>query len=124
MGQIFNRQHQKPTRQYLRTHGTRAEILLWKALKGGQLEGLKFRRQQGILDYVVDFYCPELNLAIEVDGVSHDSDESRRKDARRERAITSFGIIVHRIRDEAVNENIDSVLEGLRALVRKLKAGI
>lgn len=124
MGHIFNRQYQKQTRQYLRTHGTRAEMLLWSALKGRQLEGLKFRRQHGILDYVVDFYCPELNLAVEVDGVSHDSDEARSKDARRDRAIASLGIIVHRIRDEAVNENVDSVVEELRDLVRGIKRRI
>jgi very-short-patch-repair endonuclease len=123
MGLVFNRKHQKGTRQRLRTQGTRAEILLWRALKHRQFEGLKFRRQQGILEYIVDFYCPELRLAIEIDGVSHDSDEARERDARRQRAISSFDIVFFRVRDEAVKENVDSVVEELRDVVRRVRSG-
>ncbi len=50
---------------------TKAEIVLWSKLKGKQLNGLKFRRQYSINNYVVDFYCPELRLAIEIDGGVH-----------------------------------------------------
>jgi len=50
---------------------TKAEMFLWSKLKGKQLNGLKFRRQYGINNYVVDFYCPEQKLAIEIDGDVH-----------------------------------------------------
>jgi len=54
---------------------TKAETLLWIELKGKNIEGLKFRRQYSIEAYVVDFYCPALKLAIEVDGATHVTDE-------------------------------------------------
>jgi very-short-patch-repair endonuclease len=48
-----------------------AEIILWERLKNRQLEGYKFRRQYSVQDFVIDFYCPELKLAVEIDGESH-----------------------------------------------------
>ena len=48
-----------------------AEIILWERLKNRQLEGYKFRRQYNVQDFVIDFYCPELKLAVEIDGESH-----------------------------------------------------
>lgn len=122
MSRIFNRRHQKHTRQALRGRGTWAERLLWERLRGGQLGGLKFRRQHGILEYVVDFYCPDLRLAIEIDGASHDTPEAQTRDALRERAIRSMDIAFFRVRDEAVNEDVDAVVGELRAFIRELKA--
>ena len=58
-------------RRELRQHGTPAEAALWKRLKGQQLAGLKFRRQFSVEDYILDFYCPSLRLAIELDGDYH-----------------------------------------------------
>ncbi len=123
MRRIFNRKPQKPVRQFLRTHSTRTEILLWLGLKDRQLEGYKFRRQHGILDYIADFYCPELRLVIEIDGISHDSPEAKERDQRRQRAIESFGIEVLRFRDEDVNANVDRVLREIRDEVMKRKGG-
>jgi very-short-patch-repair endonuclease len=48
-----------------------AEIILWGRLKGRQLDGYKFRRQSSVEDFIIDFYCPELKLAVEIDGESH-----------------------------------------------------
>ena len=61
MDKTFNRPAQKRIRQYLRNNATSAEKKLWEMLKGKQLLGYKFRRQQGIEQYVVDFYCPREN---------------------------------------------------------------
>ncbi|HTX86499.1 MAG TPA: DUF559 domain-containing protein [Candidatus Nanoarchaeia archaeon] len=55
----------------LRKHGTFSEVLLWKKLQGKQMLGYKFRRQRPIDNYIIDFYCPDLKLAIEIDGVKH-----------------------------------------------------
>ena len=72
MVRILNKSSQTPIRKFLRNHSTVPEKLLWEKLKGKQLLGFKFRRQHGIGNYIVDFYCPKLKLGIEIDGVSHD----------------------------------------------------
>jgi very-short-patch-repair endonuclease len=87
MGTTYNRKRQKGKRQYLRTHMTLAEKTLWHLLKGRQLLGYKFRRQHGITDYVVDFYCPELKLVIEADGESHNSSEATAADRKERDAL-------------------------------------
>lgn len=88
----FNIKSQKPYRQELRNRPTRSEELPWLQLKGKRLAGFKFRRQHGVGPYILDFYCPEGKLAIELDGASHDSDEARQRDQRRQAYIEEFGI--------------------------------
>jgi hypothetical protein len=68
MTKIFNRNKSKDTRKELRNNLTKGEIILWQNLKGSKLGGFKLRRQQSVQDFVVDFYCPEIKLAAEVDG--------------------------------------------------------
>ena len=76
-----NDAEQKDQRKALRNNMTPAEAMLWRALKGRGAGGLKFRRQQGIGPFILDFYCPEHRLGIELDGESHrykyDYDEQR-----------------------------------------------
>ncbi len=74
MRKKFNFKTQKPVRQQLRNQITRAEKTLWYHLRGRNLWGYKFRRQQGVGPYIVDFYCPAAKLAVEVDGDSHYQD--------------------------------------------------
>jgi len=93
MGELFNRKPQKAVRQYLRNTSTNAERKLWLELKGSQLMGWKFRRQQGVGTYVVDFYCPEYRLAIEVDGVTHYTEEELVYDKEQQKWIEQYGII-------------------------------
>ena len=71
MNKIFNDKNQKSIRQNLRKSMPKGEIILWNRLKNSKL-GYKFRRQFGINKYIVDFYCPKLKLAIEIDGKTHD----------------------------------------------------
>jgi len=68
------------------------EALLWARLKSKEL-GYKFRRQYSIGSFIVDFYCPELKLAIEVDGDSHFTDDAEEADRVRENEIESYGIL-------------------------------
>ncbi len=56
----------------LRRKGTLSEVLLWMQIKGRQIKGYKFTRQKPIGNYIVDFYCSRLRLAIEIDGISHE----------------------------------------------------
>ena len=78
----------------IRHHMTLAEVLLWKRLKNRQVLGCDFDRQRPIGNYIVDFYCKELMLAIEVDGRSHDFKELQ--DQRRQKEIEAYGIRVLR----------------------------
>jgi very-short-patch-repair endonuclease len=91
MTRLFNRKYQKPIRQRLRNNATAAERLLWSRLKQSQLLGYKFRRQQGIDRYVVDFYCAEQKLAIEIDGATNSTPDEIRHDNKRQRSIEQLG---------------------------------
>ena len=91
MTQIFNRQSEKETRQALRISLPTAELILWSKLKNRQICGRRFRRQFSIGRYVVDFYCPELKLAIEVDGYSHYQPGEQERDETRQRSSNLSG---------------------------------
>ncbi|HEY6438183.1 MAG TPA: DUF559 domain-containing protein [Ignavibacteriaceae bacterium] len=80
----FNRKNLKEKRKHLRNNPTQAEAFLWGYLKNSKLEERKFRRQSSIKNYIVDFYCPEENLVIELDGDFH-FDEKQLKMTKEER---------------------------------------
>ena len=86
------------------------EALLWSRLKVKAL-GYKFRRQFSIGSFIVDFYCPEIKLAIEVDGDSHFTEGAEEADRAREREIESYGITFLRFTNKDICENLDGVLE-------------
>jgi len=89
---------------------TKAEIVLWSKLKGKQLNSLKFRRQCSINNYIVDFYCPELKLAIEIDGDVHAYNSRIIYDKQRQKEIEALGIKVLRYTNTDVVKNIEGVL--------------
>ena len=91
------------------------EIYLWSKLKYSQLNGLKFRRQYGVGPYVIDFYCPKLKLAIEVDGPSHSKPESIKYDRERQLAIESLGIRFLHLTNLEVDGDIDGALNKIWA---------
>ena len=111
MSEVFNPVTSKESRRKLRSDMPKAERLLWWQIKNKQLAGLRFRRQHGIGPYIVDFYCPELNLAIELDGLSHDY--TVEYDIRRQAYIENLGIKVLRYANEDVLKNLDGVLDGI-----------
>ncbi len=98
-----------------------AEIILWSKLKGRGLKKLKFRRQYGVGRYVIDFYCPELKLAIEVDGDSHFSDKAKEYDLKRQKYIENFGIKFIRFTNEDIYQNLEGVLEEVVFTANKMK---
>jgi very-short-patch-repair endonuclease len=97
----------------LRKSETESESILWNLLRRKRFHGKKFRRQHAIGAYIVDFYCDELKLVIEVDGSVHDSDEARRYDAVREKDLLHAGYRVFRVRNEAVLDDSVSVLRDI-----------
>jgi very-short-patch-repair endonuclease len=83
----------------LRKSSTLSEILLWQHLKGKQMLGYDFHRQKPIDNYIVDFFCNELMLAIEIDGGSHDFEEVYVGDIARQQKLESLGIHFLRFND-------------------------
>ncbi len=119
MGIIYNRKNQKRVRQYLRSSAPEAERLLWTHLKASRLSGYKFRRQQGVGQYVVDFYCPEKKIAIEIDGATHWTEQEQKKDNKRQKSIETFGIQVLRFTNDDVYTNRDEVLNAILEALEK-----
>ena len=95
----------------LRRDETPAEKALWRHLRDRQLEGFKFRRQQPIGHYVVDFFCPRAKLVVEVDGDTHA--ESARHDADRTGWLSRRGYRVVRFTNADVHRNLQLVLEAI-----------
>jgi very-short-patch-repair endonuclease len=116
MDALRNPKTQKPLRQRLRNNPTEPERLLWNRLKGAQL-GVKFRRQMGIENYIVDFYCPERHLVIELDGDSHFTEEGKANDAERDAFLHANKIQVLRFTNAQVTENMDGVLATILSIV-------
>ena len=98
----------KPLAREMRRTPTSSEDRLWQRLRNHQLRGLKFRRQHSIDRFIVDFYCSELRLVIEVDGPVHQY--TPEEDAVRQAFLESAGMRVLRFTNEQVETNVESVL--------------
>lgn len=108
----------------LRTEGTKAEACLWKwGLRAGQMRGYGFRRQRPVLHYVADFMCKELRLVIELDGLTHDWEETVQKDEKKQAAIESIDFTVLRFTDEEVLNQINRVLAKIEEYIDEFEAG-
>jgi len=88
------------------------EKILWQKLKAKQIYGYKFRRQYGVDRFVIDFYCPRVRLAIEIDGDTHYG-RNKKADLVRQKYIESFKIKFLRFTNKDIIENIDGVLESI-----------
>jgi very-short-patch-repair endonuclease len=119
MSEIFNRNRTKRKRQRLRRDMTPAERKLWNTLRNRQLLGYKFRRQFGVEEYILDFYCPALKLVVEVDGDSHFRSGSAQQDALRTRRLEKYGMHVVRFLNSDIQENLDNVVEQLADVMRQ-----
>ena len=114
-----NPKEQTELRRQLRNHATAAEAVLWRELKGRGLRGLKFRRQQGIGPYVLDFYCPELRLCIELDGSSHDY--KYEYDVQRTAYLREQGIRVVRYSNEQVRTSLNALLVDIARITEEIE---
>ena len=108
MKRINNLPEFKHRRIELRKHQTPQEIILWKRLQRHLLE-VKFKRQHSVGPYILDFYCPERRLAVEVDGSIHKENEEY--DKERSIYLEEFGIKTIRFWNHEVDDNIDAVVE-------------
>ena len=108
---IYNKTIFKERRRDLRKNQTDAEKALWKQLRNKGLFGLKFFRQYSVGAYIIDFYCPEYKLAIELDGGQHAKEENKEYDKIRTDYLESIGVEVMRFWNNDVLQNIEGVME-------------
>jgi very-short-patch-repair endonuclease len=118
--QLFNLKSYQGKRRFLRKNMTKAEVVLWQELKGKNL-GFKFRRQFGVGQYIVDFYCPEIKFAIELDGDVHTFKSTQYRDKQRQEFLENNNIFIKRYWNSEVLNHLDSILEDIYNTCRQLE---
>ncbi|MBC5773057.1 endonuclease domain-containing protein [Pontibacter sp. KCTC 32443] len=113
------REDLKAKARELRKNSTLSEILLWQVIKERKLLNYQFHRQVPLLDFIVDFYCHELKLAVEIDGDSHNY--SYDYDTLRQAELEKYGIRFLRFDDLEVKKDMPNVLRTLQAFILNLK---
>ena len=116
-----NRPEELTERRSLRTNGTKEEAMMWKVLKNRQVSGVRFRRQFSVGAYILDFYCPELKLCIELDGAGHYNSEGLRHDYVRDKYLSELGIRVLRFENLAVLKMQPVMLAEIEAVIAELR---
>ncbi len=109
--QVYNTKHFKQTRRDLRKDSTVEEKILWEKIRNSKL-GVKFKRQESIGNFIVDFYCPSKKLVIEIDGVQHKDNVDY--DRERTGCLNDLGVKVLRFWNREVNNDIEKVLEKIK----------
>jgi len=104
-----------------RKNPTESEKIMWNALRNRQFLNLKFRRQYLVDGYLIDFYCSELKLAIEIDGPIHSRKEQIENDQARQDIIEKKNIKFFRIKSREIELNINQVLKELDVFIKELK---
>ena len=117
---IYNKIRLKPLQRSLRKNATDAERKIWSFVRNRQIEGLKFFRQYGVGDYILDFYCPETKLAIEIDGGQHDEAQQKAHDGIRTQYLNSLNIRVLRFWNNEILGNTEGVYEEILKHLREL----
>jgi very-short-patch-repair endonuclease len=129
MPSLYNKPIFRDRRRELRTKQTRPEELLWYRLRNNQLDGQHFFRQYSAGPYILDFYCPKLRLAIEVDGEKHAEEEAILYDKERGLYLTGLDIKTIRFWNKEVMGDMDTVLKRIRKAINSpdpsyLKSGV
>lgn len=105
----------------LRQQPTVAEVMIWTHIKSKKVNGHKFRRQYPLYTFIVDFYCHELKLIIEIDGKIHDT--QRNRDLERDRFLWLRGYTTLRFSNEEVFNNLEHVIKMLHTKIPSLQRG-
>ncbi|MHA3789958.1 endonuclease domain-containing protein [Flavobacterium hauense] len=107
----------KELARQLRNGSTKAEIVLWQKLKRKQMHGYDFDRQKPVDNYILDFFCHDLMLGIEVDGYSHEFFEVYNKDVIKEAKMNEFGITLLRFSDHQVMKDTENVIRAIEQYI-------
>ena len=105
----------------LRNNSTLGEVVLWKKLKGKQFLGYDFHRQKPLLEYIVDFYCAELNLVIEIDGQYHDHSDVYYKDIERQQDLEKYDLNILRFTEKEIKYQLQNVLRALEIYIEEFE---
>ena len=108
----------KEKARWLQKNSTLSEVLLWQELKGKKILGFQFHRQVPMLDYIVDFYCHELMLVVEIDGISHTYENAQIKDKTRQERLQKEGVHFLRFEDLDVKKNMGFVLNSIHSWIQ------
>jgi len=111
----------------LRNDSTLGEVLLWNELKNKQMYGHDFHRQKPLLNYIVDLYCYELDLVIEIDGNYHNHEEKQESDLLRDQELGKYNLSIIRFTEQEVRKDMVNVLRVIESYILecdpKLKEG-
>ncbi len=124
MTKHYNKAKEKEKRRKLRRDQTYAEKIVWINLRDRRLLGYKFRRQYSVDYYVIDFYCSELKLAVEIDGESHDLPEQKEYDAKRQKYLENYEIKFVRITNDELLGNPNKAFEKIENEINVIMAGL
>ena len=115
MADEFNLKSKLEQRKELRNHSTSAEAVLWKRLKNRQVLNMRFRRQFSVGPYILDFYCPEVKLGIEMDGAHHFTIDGCDHDFKRKEYLEKlFGIKILRFENKNIFDYPDSIIRTIK----------
>ncbi|MFI4963420.1 MAG: endonuclease domain-containing protein [Legionellales bacterium] len=103
--------------RFLRNNSTLSEVLLWNRIKGKSIMGYQFNRQKPIDRYIVDFYCKELSLVIEIDGASHQHPEASLNDQKRQAILEELKLKFIRFDDIDVKRNMENVIRSIESFI-------
>jgi len=118
---IHNRESTKWKRRALKKRQTPEEKIMWAVLRNRNFMGIKFRRQQGFGEYIVDFYASKYKLVVEIDGNQHYTPSGLKYDKKRTEFIEQFGAKVIRFKNKEVREDLEGVKIKLREYIDELE---
>jgi very-short-patch-repair endonuclease len=121
MTELYNKTSEKQKRQLLRKQMLFAEKVIWERLRARQVVECKFRRQYSIDRFVVDFYAPELKLAIEIDGASHLGEQAEAYDTQRQTYLEAQGTQFLRFTNHQIEEELDDVIALIKTTILNLR---
>ena len=121
MTKHYNKKTEQEKRRLLRNNMTYCEKIVWLHLRKRQL-GYRFLRQYSVDHFVIDFYCPELKLAVELDGNVHEIPEQKDYDRARQKYLEKFGIKFIRITNEEFLGNPNKAFSRIEKLIKELSA--
>jgi very-short-patch-repair endonuclease len=104
----------------LRRNMTKVEKLLWEQLRQRKIDGYRFRRQHPLNEFIVDFFCYEAMLVIELDGDVHDSDFQAERDLERTKILNQLGLTILRFSNKEVHQNITQVISTIREKIKTI----
>jgi len=104
-----------------RNNSTKSEVMLWQRLRDKQMMGYDFDRQKPVDNYILDFFCYDLMLGIELDGLTHSDEHVYTKDILKEKRLTELGIAVLRFNDYEVLNDIENVIRAIEVFAERMR---